>query len=698
MHLIRRVLVCALLTSGALAALVSLDRLFPPPLARLEDLSTVVLDREGELLRAFATSEGSWRLPITPDAVDPLYLALLLAIEDRRFFFHPGVDPLALARALFQLLRYGRVISGGSTLTMQLARLLEPRPRTLSAKFLEMARALQLEWHLGKAGVLAAYLTLVPMGGNLEGVRAASLAWFGHEPRVLSPAEAALLVALPQAPTRLRPDRFPERAQAARDRVLERGRAFGILDEADVRAARAAPIPRVRRPLPFHAPHLAERRARAAPAGAVVRTTVDGALQRALERLARSELDRLPPPVDLAILVVEHGSGRVRAWVGAGDWNDPHRLSKLDLVRAVRSPGSTLKPFVYGLAFDAGIAHPNTLVRDEARRFEDYSPRNFDGGFVGDVSLRTALVASLNLPAVLLAERLGPNVIAERLAAAGVQLVFARSHATAGLPLVLGGVGTRLFDLVAAYGALARDGSLRPLTDDPAAPQPEPLPLLAPESAAVLAAILAEAPRPAGMPPGTRRIAYKTGTSHRLRDGWAIGFDGGHVVGVWVGRADGAFCAVCNGPGTAAPILFRVLALLPEVPLVLPPPRDPLLGPSPPALARLAPRPLAQAPERGRGPRITFPVEGSVIVVEPGQALPLRASGGQPPYRWLVDGHPLPARARSHPLWMPDDDGFAQLRVVDAAGRSDTVTVTVARRVVQPALSPTSPSRTRPAP
>jgi penicillin-binding protein 1C len=677
----------------AALALAVADRLLPPPLERLARPSTQVLDRDGGLLRPFATEQGTWRLPVALEAVDPLYLDLLLAVEDRRFWWHPGVDPLALARAAGQAIGRGRVVSGASTLTMQVARLLEPRPRTLVAKAIEALRALQLEWRLGKRGVLEAYLALAPMGGNLEGVRAGSLAWLGREPERLSPAEAALLVALPQAPARLRPDHDPTAARRARDRVLARAVAAGRLDPAGAAAARAAAVPEARRPMPFLAPHLAEQRARAAAPGAILRTTLDGELQRAVERLARDQLDRLPAPVDLAALVVEPASGAVRALLGSGDWGDRRRAGMLDLTRAVRSPGSTLKPFVYGLAFDAGLAHPGTLVRDQPLRFEGWAPGNFDGGFDGDLSIREALQRSLNLPAVQVAERVGPLVIARRLGLAGLRLELGPAAAAPGLPLVLGGVGTRLVDLAQAYTAIARDGTAVALRDDPAAPVAPLEPLLAPDTARAVAAILAETPRPAGIPAGARRVAYKTGTSHRFRDGWAIGFDGGHLVAVWIGRADGGSCAPCNGPGGAAPLLFRILALLPERPLPPLPPGHPLGGPPPPALARLEARPhtLAEAP------RIAFPVPGSTVLLAPGEPLPLRASGGRAPYRWLVDEVPLaPTGRRREASWRPEEDGFAELRVVDAAGRSAAATIRIERP--EPPLSRASPSRTRPAP
>lgn len=694
---LRRLALAVGLGAGFGAALAwTADRLFPPPLERLERTSTLVVDRRGDLLRPFTTAEGTWRLRTRTADVDPLYLELLLAVEDHRFRRHPGVDPLAVARAVVQLVRRGRVVSGASTLSMQVARLLEPRPRTLAAKAIEALRAVQLEWRLGKEGVLDAWLTLAPMGGNLEGVRAGALAWLGRDPHRLSPAEAALLVALPQAPGRLRPDLDPAAARRARDRVLARAEAVGLLDPGTAAAARAAPLPEARRPMPFHAPHLAERRAPAAPAGARIATTLDGDLQRGLERLARDQLDRLPPPVDLALLVVETASGAIRAAVGSGDFHDSRRAGMLDHTLAIRSPGSTLKPFVYGLAFDGGLAHPNTLVADRPMRFEDWAPGNFDGGFDGEVSLRAALQHSLNLPAVQVAERVGPITIARRLAEAGIILEQGPAGPAPGLPLVLGGVGARLVDLVRAYSALARDGRpIRPFDDPQALGEPDP-PLLGPAAARAVAAILAELPRPAGIAPSERRVAYKTGTSHRYRDGWAIGFDGGHVVGVWVGRADGAACAVCNGPGTAAPLLFRVMGLLPERPLSPLPPDHPLAGPAPPALARLGAREGPSGP--AGGPRIAFPIADSTLLVAEGAELPLRAAGGEAPYRWLVDERPLaPAGRRREPGWRPTEEGFAVLRVVDVRGRSDTVTVRVRRPEPVP-LGPASPSRTRPAP
>ena len=377
-----------------------LDRLSPPSLARAQRTSPLVLDRQERILRGFTVDAGFWRLPARPEDVDPLYLRMLLAYEDQRFDQHPGIDPLATARALGQWLRHGRVVSGASTLTMQAARLLEPHARDLSGKLGEMLRALQLEWHYSKDEILSLYLTLAPYGGNLEGIRAASLAWLGKEPRHLTAAEAALLVVLPQAPSRLRPDRAPERARAARDKVLVRMEQLGILSAQQVAEARQDAIPTQRQPLPALVPHLAERVRAARPQATLLHTFIDRDLQRTLETLARQHQSSLDAHGSIAILVVANATRQVLAYVGASDFFDPRRAGQIDMVQAIRSPGSTLKPLVYGLGFDDLLIHPDTLIDDVPTRFGDYSPSNFRNTYAGQVSVREALQQSLNIPAV----------------------------------------------------------------------------------------------------------------------------------------------------------------------------------------------------------------------------------------------------------------------------------------------------------
>jgi penicillin-binding protein 1C len=656
-------------------AAVVLDRVFPPELSRLGETSTLVLDSQGRLLRAFTTADGAWRLATAPEQVDPLYLAMLEAYEDRRFRYHPGVDPLAVLRAAGQALLAGRVVSGASTLTMQTARLLELRPRGLSAKLVEAARSLQLEARYGKDRVLGFYLTLAPFGGNLEGLRAASLAYLGKEPARLTPGEAALLVALPQSPSRLRPDRFPAAARAARDKVLAVMERRGLLSAHQAAEAREEPVPLRRRDLPFHAPHLARRLA-VGGWGPVLRTTIDGDLQRALERLAALEMHALQPRASLAALVVENGSGRVLAYLGSADFFDFARAGQVDMVRAVRSPGSALKPFIYGMAFDELLVHPETIVADLPTRFGDYRPENFRRSYHGEVTVREALQRSLNVPAVAVLDALGPGRVAARLRAAGARLHFADRLEPPGLPFALGGVGVTLSDLVMLYRALAGGGRPVPLsllTDPPgqALPGPLPGPRLFGEAAAwYLTRILETAPPPEAFvaPNNTRRgraIAYKTGTSYGFRDAWALGYDSAYTVGVWVGRPDGVPSPGRYGRNTAAPVLFRIFDLLPDqggrpmarrpagviaaVNAELPT-RLQRFGRAATAVASLV-RPLAPPLA------ITFPPDGAVVELEHGEAgpgsapapLPLAAEGGTRPLRWLSTAATWPPRRTAAP-------------------------------------------------
>ncbi|WP_322100166.1 penicillin-binding protein 1C [Geminicoccus harenae] len=678
----RWLLAGAVLLAGA-GTIVLLDRLFPLPMARFFDRSAVVVGEDGGWLRAFPAGDGRWRLLTKPADLPPLFVELLVAAEDRRFSYHPGVDPLALGRAAFQWLRHGEVRSGGSTLTMQVAKLLEPRPRTLAAKAVELLRAVQLTVHHGRDEILAMWLTLAPFGGDLEGVRAAALAWFGKEPRTLAPAEMALLVTLPRSPEQLRPDRHPAAARRARDRLVARLARQGDLDPASAAAAVAAPVPRRRQAFPMLAPHLAERvhaqHIRAgdgAPPGDRLRTTLDAGLQAGLERLLGAGAATLPAPVELAALVMEHESGTVRAWAGSSAYLDRRRQGMVDHVRAIRSPGSTLKPFVYGLAFDRFLAHPQSIAVDEPRRFSDYAPENFDWGFSGDVTLREALQLSLNLPAVTVLERLGPVGFVQALRDTGVGLQLDQER-PAGLPVVLGGVGMSLLDLVAGYGAIAGDGRVRPprvLPDGMTVPGAA---LLTPEAAGALRAILAGAPRPAGARP-RRSFGFKTGTSYRFKDGWAVGFDGRYTVGVWIGRSDAASCGRnCSGFAGAAPLLARVFDLLPETPLLPEPAASPFKDAAPPLLARLD-QPMATGTD-GAPLEVEFPADRSLLDVASDVAIPLKARGGRLPLRWFVDGVPLDdTRSRRRgSWWQGHGSGWSEITVVDADGRSARAVVRI---------------------
>lgn len=671
----------------------ALDRLNPPLLDRVQQISMLVLDSQDRILRGFATAQGTWRLPARVAEVDPLYLQMLLAYEDQRFAIHPGIDPLAVGRALGQWLTHGRIVSGASTLTMQTARLLEPHPRTLAGKFGEMLRALQLERRYSKDEILDFYLTLAPYGGNLEGVRAAALAWFGKEPIRLTAAEAALLVVLPQAPSRLRPDRFPDRARVARDKVLERMSQLGVLSERQAAEARQEPLPVRRRSLPFLAPHLADRLRNLHPEMTHQRTFLDRSLQQNLETLARQQQSELEPHRSMAALVVAHRDQRVLAYLGASDFFDPRRAGQVDMTQAIRSPGSTLKPLVYGFGFDDLLIHPETLLEDAPTRFGGYSPTNFHNTYAGQLTVREALQQSLNIPAVAVLEQVGPARVAARLREVGLPLHWNAAHPQPGLPLVLGGVGMTLEELTTLYAGIANGGQIAPLRLDPDDPEEPVRPLLSDTACWYLTEILRSAPPPQNIPTAgslvrPRAIAYKTGTSYGFRDAWALGFDDDYTVGIWVGRPDGSPSPGHYGRNTAAPLLFRVFNLLPEPVArrsvappagVLPVSREQL----PERLRYFHTRPMSNS--AGVPPlSITFPVAGSTIEL-PGDRgklaeLPLAAKGGVKPLRWLVNGQPLAAANwRREAFWLPDGEGLARITVLDQAGQTAGAEVWISR-------------------
>jgi penicillin-binding protein 1C len=657
--------------------------LLPPPnLDRSQRLSTLVLARDGSILRGFLSADGKWRLPTGVGDVDPLYRRMLIAAEDRRFDEHLGVDPFAVLRAAGQWATHGRPVSGASTLTMQAVRLLERRPRSLTAKIAESAEALALERRLGKDAILDIYLTLAPFGGNLEGVRAASLAYFGKEPAHLTAAEAALLVAIPRSPERLRPDRHPAAARRARDAVLARMAAAGVISEQAVNEAAAEPVPEQRAALPLHAPHLAKALRGAGP---LVRTTIDPRLQNAVEPLLRREAAALDPQATLAAVVIDNRTRNVLAYVGNADFRSGPRRGTIDMARAVRSPGSALKPFIYAMAFDRLIIHPETMLNDQPQHFGEYAPVDFDGQFRGEVTAREALQHSLNVPAVAVLDRLGPARFVSALAAAGIRLKLPQPTSEPGLAVALGGDGISLTDLAALYVALSHEGAVSPLRLRPGEPARHETTIFGPVAAWYVNDILTGAPPPPGMLPvdvrRARRLAFKTGTSYGFRDAWAVGYDAEVTIAVWAGRPDGTPVPGITGRVTAAPVLFKIGDLLgppaSNAALPSPPPGALLVARRslPAGLQRLDPGPAERAGRDPGGPKILYPPDGSIVEWH-GEEVPLEASGGRGPLRWLANGKPLPqGQPRQELFWTPAGVGFARLSVIDAAGRSAHATV-----------------------
>lgn len=564
-------LVAALLVLSTLNAAMLLDLAFPLPLPEERGAGAVVVSADGTPLRSFADDGGIWRYPVTPEQVSPLYLQALLNYEDRWFWRHPGINPVALLRAAGQWVRSGRVVSGGSTLTMQVARILDARgrpvARTPMRKLRQLLRALQLEVHLSKREILALYLNRAPFGGTVEGVEAASWAYLGKPASRLSHAEAALLAVLPQSPSRLRPDREPERARVARDKVLARMQRLGVWTPADVRDARIEPV--VARSLqpPRFAPLLAQRlRSERARTSRVV-STIDLELQRTLEDRVAAYFSGLPERTSAALLVIDNATLEARAYVGSVAFADEVRLGHVDMVRAWRSPGSTLKPFLYGMALDEGLIHSESLLVDAPQSFGDYRPGNFDAAFNGPVGVAEALRLSLNVPAVDLLDRVGPARFSARLAHAGIRLQWP-DGATPNLSMILGGTGARLEDLVGAYAALNRGGVAGRVRYTPDAARLDRR-LLSPGAAWIVREMLEANPRPGSAidtfdPRGRARVAWKTGTSYGYRDAWALGSTRRHTVGVWVGRPDGTPLPGQYGAVTALPLLFEVIDSLPR--------------------------------------------------------------------------------------------------------------------------------------
>ena len=568
-------------TVALLLALLLLDQLFPPRLPRARDTSSLVVAADGTPLRAFADAAGVWRYPASPEAVSPLYLQALLNYEDRWFRWHPGVNPLALLRAAGQWMAGGRIVSGGSTLSMQVARILEPgdapSTRSVRGKLVQVMRALQLEAHLDKDRILALYLERAPFGGTIEGVEAASWAYLGKSSARLSHAEAALLAVLPQAPSRLRPDRHPGAAQRARDKVIARMVRLGVWSADEAAQARVEAVVARRLRPPMSAALLAQRLRAARARQARIVSTLDADLQRTLEDRVAGYFANLPERTSAALLVVDNASLEARAYVGSLAMLDRARLGHVDMVRAWRSPGSTLKPFLYGMALDDGLIHSESLLVDAPQSFGGYRPGNFDAAFNGPVEAATALRLSLNVPAVDLLDRVGPGRFAARLDNAGIRLRFPRG-ATPNLSLILGGTGARLEDLVGAHAALHRGGiagRVRYTPDDALVERR----LLSPGAAWIVREILQSNPRPGereGMfnAASRPRVSWKTGTSYGFRDAWAIGGTERHTVGVWVGRPDGTPLPGQYGAITALPLLFEVVDSLPGGRATSPPQPD----------------------------------------------------------------------------------------------------------------------------
>ncbi len=611
----------------------------PPGTRAFRAAGRIVYDRRGHVLAMFLNRDQEWAFRTPPRRVSPVFLRMLLAVEDRHFWWDPGVDPLAVVRATIQMILAGHVVSGASTLTMQVTRMLHPLPRTLPVKILEAFQAVSLFEHDSKDRVLEMWLTLAPEGGNIEGIEAAAHAWFDRSPRTLSPAQAAFLVMLVRNPNRLDPLIHPRAALATRNQVLRECWQEGVISHADLVHALATPLPTRLYPLPLLSPQAVQ----GLPSG--TRTTIDGPMDRAVARIANEALRAMEPHESLAVLVASLRTGGIRA-VYSGPWADGPRDGYLDMTRALRSPGSALKPFLYGLAFEAGLVRPTTELADFPSNFGSYEPNDYNDRYLGAVTATTALRRSLNIPAVDLIQAYGPVRFAAHLAAVGAPVALPYG-ADPALPLALGGAGITMRRLVALYAGLANGGIVERL-HLVAGQGRRRRRLLSPSAAREVTAIL-NRPFPFGGPPG---IAWKTGTSAGNRDDWAVGFNHRYVAAVWIGQPDGG--ALPGDTALAAlPVLARVFSILPGRPLLVTPPDQPL---------------TLQRQTLGTTLEIASPPAGAALAV--GKPVSIRVLGGSRPFHFLIDGRPLASNPALRSVrWTPKGPGFYRLSVLDARGR-----------------------------
>lgn len=575
-----RVCTCVLFTA---VLLTSLNVIFPLALPNNSDLfARVVVDKHNKPLRAFPDDHGVWRYNITLDEVSPYYIDALLTYEDQRFWHHPGIDIFAILRAAIANIHSGRIVSGGSTISMQVARLLHPHSRSFTGKLYQALRTIQLEWHLSKIDILTLYCNIAPFGGTIEGVQAASFTYLNKPARDLTHAEAALLAVLPQSPTRYRPDLRPSVAEAARNKVLDRMVSLQKWPQSVVDAAKLETVYAVHTRIDQHAALLARRLIQDDTLSKqhVIHTTIDANLQATLEDYVKSYVEQQSNKSSAAVLVVDNTNSEVMAYLGTADFASKTRFGHVDMVQAIRSPGSTLKPFLYAMALDDGLIHSQSLLTDAPMRWQNFQPSNFNGGFNGPVSATDALQRSLNLPAVQLLDLLGPHTFFARLHNAGIHMQIPGGKPN--LSMILGGGGLSLEALTQGYMAFANSGYTQPLTfvkkDTHHIATPPKRFFFSPEAAWITQKILSDIPRPDALQRRSvfmnkpEAFAWKTGTSYGFRDTWAIGVSQHYTIGVWLGRPDGTPIPDTSGRLTAGPLLHTIADLLPNarVPIPLP--------------------------------------------------------------------------------------------------------------------------------
>ncbi len=598
--------------------------------------SVVLRDQQGNVVFATVGSDDQWRLPVSLDAMSPWLIQATIALEDERFESHGGVDGLAVLRATSSNLQTGRVVSGASTLDMQVCRMLTGGPRNFSSKAKEAVAALRLNELRSKDEILEFYLNIAPYGGNLRGVEAASRSYFLKSANQLSLAEASLLAGLPQSPERLRPDRHLTAALTRRDKALDRMVELEMISEQMAEDARTEPMKIAGRyPVEPVAPHYSLRALARRPEGGTVLLQVD--LQKEVERVLQSHLLRLPLGAEIAVSVIEVESGAVVAMAGSSDFLDPVH-GQVNGTLASRSPGSTLKPFVFAAAMEQGRINRNTNLKDVPATFAGWSPRNFDRGFAGEVTVEEALQRSLNLPAVFLAREMGLTRCIGLMEACGVGLPD-DAATRGGLALVLGATETNLLSLTNAYATVGR-GGIRVKPRFFADETKQSFRVLQESTCARLDWMLSSfRVSPASRAsPGNSWYMSKTGTSSGKRDAWSIGHNGKFAVGVWVGRFSGMGDEAFVGTTAAEPLLAKLFDLSPIRVDQAPPEPEPLL----------VRRPLAPSYASKAKLDILFPEDGAVYQATPDFVLLFPKASRPNGLKWFLNDRLLRDDTSSH--------------------------------------------------
>jgi penicillin-binding protein 1C len=534
------------------------------PLRKAISYATVVTASDGKVLHAFLSSDEKWRMESTLDEISPQLIKAILQKEDKYFYYHLGVNPIAVLRAGFKNILYRKKTSGASTITMQVARLLYPQKRTLLNKIVESFRAFQLEVNYSKKEILALYLNLIPYGGNIEGAKAASVFYFGKLPSALSLAECVTLCIVPNRPNSLRPGRNNGTLKQERNKWLKHFGEQKVFQPAEISDALNEPVEIKRLKAPAEIPQLAYRMRKQYPEQNNISLALNSAMQYKVQALAFNYSKRLALKniFNSAVLVVDNRTRKVIAYVGSNDKNDLLHNGFVDGVNAVRSPGSTLKPLAYALAIDKGLLTPKTMINDVPVNYMGYMPENFNSRFGGSVSVEFALTHSLNIPAVKTVNNMGLPTFIDALSRMDFTQIIADKKKL-GLSVVLGGCGVKLSELTNLYCAFANNGYYKPLLFLEADTSQTERLVVSPAAAYLITEMLSKIVRP-DMPNNYEsslripKVAWKTGTSYGRRDAWSIGYNTNYTIGVWVGNFNGDGIAELTGSDMATPLLFDI--------------------------------------------------------------------------------------------------------------------------------------------